>query len=71
MSSTILILIFLRDGCDEISRLGEQTHEEAPLFETIKWLPKHVNEIEKDKESRTDTICQRKPFQLRQKRLMA
>ncbi len=32
---------------------------------------KHVNEIEKDKESRTDTICQRKPFQLRQKRHMA
>lgn len=78
VSSTILIFIFLRGGCDEISRgktadcrLGEQTHEEAPLFETIKWLPKHVNEIEKDKESRTDTICQRKPFQLRQKRLMA
>ena len=54
VSSTILILIFLRGGCDEISRgktadWGEQhTRKEAPLFETIKWLVKHVNEIEKD-----------------------
>ncbi|WP_313150174.1 hypothetical protein [Lysinibacillus capsici] len=52
-------------------QIGGTNNEEAPFYETIKWLPKHVNEIEKDKESRTDTICQRKPFQLRQKRHMA